>query len=148
MGKRASVRHWSDGDGDRPRVLLECPPEESPAIVASLLERHGYEVRTCDGPRATTCELLDHGVCPLVDGADAVVNLLGSEPDDRTVLDAVARIRRPPAVVAQARRPASPDAGDPDALLAAVVWIRERPSRTSLVRAIETALDRRPIERP
>jgi hypothetical protein len=80
---------------------LECAPDAAPTLIASLIEREGYAVRTCEGPTDDACDLLDRGACSLVDGADVVVNLLGDSPSERAVLGATERLRRPPAVVAQ-----------------------------------------------
>jgi hypothetical protein len=94
MRKTSGQQRWDDGD-DRVRVLLECALKDSPTIVASII------VRTCDGPTGTTCDLLDHGACALVDGADVVVNLLGTTPDEQAVLDAMTGLRRPPAIAVE-----------------------------------------------
>lgn len=100
MGK-TSHRSWNSDDGDRVRVLLECSPDASPSLIASLIEREGYAVRTCEGPTDDACDLLDRGACSLIDGADVVVNLLDGTPSERAVLGATERLRRPPAIVAQ-----------------------------------------------
>ena len=100
MRKTPGQQRWDDGD-DRVRVLLECALKDSPTIVASVIEREGYAVRTCDGPTGTTCDLLDHGACALVDGADVVVNLLGTTPDEQAVLDTMTGLRRPPAIAVE-----------------------------------------------
>jgi hypothetical protein len=96
---------WPDRSDDRVRVLLECPPESSPAIIASVIERHGYDVRSCEGPDQHRCDLHENGVCALVDGADVVVNLLRTRSTGPSVLDEVVAIRRPPAVVAERTHP-------------------------------------------
>jgi hypothetical protein len=68
--------------GERPRVLLECPPEASPFVVADVLERAGFEVEVCEGPTdRAACPLTTGGSCPAVEGADVVVNLLGMGPE-------------------------------------------------------------------
>ncbi|MFN8018715.1 MAG: hypothetical protein U0P45_11390 [Acidimicrobiales bacterium] len=86
MGR--TPKHQRFEDHGRVRVLVECPPQRSPSLVASLLEREGYEVRTCEGPTARRCDLLQHGSCTLVSGADVVVNMLGSQPEGREILEA------------------------------------------------------------
>lgn len=109
MRRRHARRSWANRSDGSVRVLLECEPESSPAIIASMIERHGYEVLTCEGPGAITCEgpgatgcdLLEHGACALVDGADVVVNMLRSPAIGRRILDGVASMRRPPAIVAE-----------------------------------------------
>jgi hypothetical protein len=101
MGAKQARHGWTKADESKVRVLVECPPAGSPSIVATVLEREGYEVRTCEGPSAHPCDLLTDGTCGLVDGADVVVNLLGSDPIGRDVLRAASAIRRPPAVVAE-----------------------------------------------
>ncbi len=129
MSRRPNHQRWSD-DGGRPRVLLECPPAASPSIIATLIERDGYEVQTCTGPAVTSCDLLEHGACALVDGADVVVNLLGPVPDDVAVLDAMTSLRRPPAIVAEVRG-AAPDT---------VTAVQYPATRRALLRAIRAAL--------
>jgi hypothetical protein len=101
MGARQVRSGWTKADESKVRVLVECPPAGSPSIMATALEREGYEVRTCEGPSVRSCDLLTDGTCGLVDGADVVVNLLGSDPTGREVLRAASAIRRPPAVVAE-----------------------------------------------
>jgi hypothetical protein len=101
MGAKQVRDGWTEADASKVRVLVECPPAGSPSIVATALEREGYEVRTCEGPSEHACDLLADGTCGLVDGADVVVNLLGSDPTGRQVLRAASAIRRPPAVVAE-----------------------------------------------
>lgn len=85
------------------RVLIECPASSSPSIVADVVRRHGFDVRTCEGPcDRGACDLLDHGTCALVSGADVVVNLLGAaDPAADDVLGAVLAERRPPACVVE-----------------------------------------------
>ena len=101
MNKKPVRESWSDSDGTRARVLLEGGPEYSPSVIAPIVERHGFEVRTCEGPTHDHgCDLLDNGTCALVDGADVVVNMLSTSLDGPMVLDAVTGLRRPPGVVA------------------------------------------------
>lgn len=98
---------WDDAPPGAVRVLLECPPEHSPDIVAGILRRHGYAVRTCEGPdRRHECPLVATGSCRLVSGADVVVNLFGAaDPHRRQVLGAITDERRPPAVVTEVPEP-------------------------------------------
>ena len=100
MGKKQQHR-WTIEDRSKVRVLLECPPASSPTIVAGALEREGFAVRVCEGPTANSCDLLDDGVCGLVDGADVVVNLMAGDATGRDVLRATTEVRRPPAVVVE-----------------------------------------------
>ena len=149
MGR--TPKHQPFEDDRRVRVLVECTPQRSPALVASLLEREGYEVRTCDGPTTRRCDLLHHGSCSLVSGADVVVNMLGTQSQGREVLEAVAGSRRPPALVAELT--------NPQAIAVAVdgqgrvdgdqVVVVETPvTRRQLVGAIEEALASRRAAAP
>lgn len=99
-------RPW-DPDAPGPRVLLECPATASPSMIARVVERQGFQVRTCDGPADRGgCDLIDHGTCGLVAGADVVVNMLdAADPEAHDVLAAVTDERRPPAVVVELTRP-------------------------------------------
>ncbi len=94
---------WDEAPTDAVRVLVECPPEHSPDVVAGILERHGYAVRTCEGPtKHHHCPLVTTGACNLVSGADVVVNLFGgSNPHTSEVLGAITEERRPPAVITE-----------------------------------------------
>lgn len=103
MRHRTPRQTWSDGTDGRVRVLLECEHDSSSSILASTIERHGYEVRTCEGPDEHGCDLLVNGVCALVDGADVVVNMLRTPVVGAEILDGVAAVRRPPVVVAPGR---------------------------------------------
>ena len=76
MRRRTARQSWGTREDDRVRVLLECEPHASPSIIASVIERHGFAVRTCEGPATGPCDLLDGGHCSLVDDADVVVNML------------------------------------------------------------------------
>lgn len=92
-----------DATSSRPRVLIECPASASPSIVAQVVQRQGFDVRTCVGPQDRGgCDLIDKGTCALVSGADVVVNMLDAQ--DRSapaVLGAVMAERRPPATVVE-----------------------------------------------
>lgn len=75
------ARRWRQPREDvtrRPRVLLESPDGAEAQAVWSLLDRHGYDTMWCPGPsgRASECSLVRTGRCPLVDGADLIVNAL------------------------------------------------------------------------
>ena len=145
--RKSAKQRWDESESNRVRVLLECPPAGSPSIIASAIERRGYAVRTCDGPSAKPCALLDHGACALVDGADVVVNMLGSTPGEIPVLPAVAGLRRYPAMVA-ARRTGHPATarGEPPSPIGsadAVVGLRTPVTIEAVVGGIEEALRRR-----
>lgn len=101
---------WSNDGIDRPRVLLECPSSASPSIIADLVARSGYEVRTCVGPEGRhRCDLVDSGACELVAGADVVVNMLDVRKDSgRAVAEAVLSERRPPKMIVEVTQPELP----------------------------------------
>jgi hypothetical protein len=83
-------------------VVIECTPDASPDLIAQVVERHGIAVRTCCGDLDRGCDLLERGTCPLVTGADVVVNLLGQHHEiGRRIADAVQAERRPPALVVE-----------------------------------------------
>ena len=132
MARKSVQQVWDDTDDGRVRVLLECEPSDSPTLIASLIERHGFDVRVCEGPGEQRCTLLNHEACGLVDGADVVVNLLHHGHDADAVLDAVAAQRRPPAVVTD--HPATPERDR------RVVSIASPVTRRSLLGGISDAL--------
>jgi hypothetical protein len=101
---------WSNDGVDRPRVLLECPSAASPSIIADLVARSGYEVRTCIGPEGRhRCDLVDSGSCELVSGADVVVNMLDVRREGgRSVAEAVLAERRPPQLIVEVAQPDLP----------------------------------------
>lgn len=101
MRKPSRQPRWDGSDAGRVRVLLECAPAGSPSIIASAIERRGYEVRMCEGPTVGSCALLDSGACAPVDGADVVVNMLGTSRCEDPVLRTVAGLRRRPAILAE-----------------------------------------------
>ncbi len=160
MNKKPVRESWSDSDGTRARVLLEGGPEYSPSVIAPIVERHGFEVRTCEGPTHDHgCDLLDNGTCALVDGADVVVNMLSTSLDGPMVLDAVTGLRRPPGVVATdnietdgsaAGPPASGSGGEafvehrdgPTTTSPPVTVIRGPVTRERLISSIHEALER------
>lgn len=106
MSRTDRHRPWDPG-GQKPRVLLECPDSSSPSVVSDVIERHGFDVRVCEGPAERGgCELIDHGTCALVSGADVVVNMLdAADPQAVEVLAAVTSERRPPGVVVELTDP-------------------------------------------
>ena len=141
MGKRA-CEQWNGDEADQVRVLLECPPAASPSMIASLIERNGYAVRSCEGPTTRSCELLDHGSCALVDGAGVGVNMLGSSRREREGLDAVSDLRRAPAIVVETR---NAPIGEPDPALGAgpghITALPAPATKESLLGAIREALE-------
>jgi hypothetical protein len=75
------ARKWSPrADGTpRPRVLLESPDGAEAHATWKLLSGRGYDTMWCPGPSGRhirTCSLIRTGHCPLVDGADVIVNAL------------------------------------------------------------------------
>ena len=148
MRKPPRQPRWDESDATRVRVLLECPPSDSPSIIASAIERRGYAVRTCEGPSLGPCALLEDGACALVDGADVVVNMLGTTPREARVLPAVAGLRRCPAVVAEVKYkvPAAANGAAPSAVSESADAITELPApvtTSALFGGIEEALRRR-----
>ena len=127
---------WRPLSGGRTRVLLECAPEHSPAIVESILGDAGYDVMVCEGPEEhRACPLVTGGACPAVGAVDVVVNMLGDgSPRQRAVLDAVldAGPPRPPVVaMVQDRSPAASPG---------LVTVGRRVGKEDLVGAIEAAI--------
>ncbi|MGI9576649.1 MAG: hypothetical protein ACR2OH_00430 [Microthrixaceae bacterium] len=141
MRQEPKRESWTGSSGTRARVLLEGGTEYPPSVIAPIIERHGFEVRTCEGATPEHgCDLLDNGACPLVDGADVVVNLLTTRGAAPRVLDAVTGVRRPPGVVAT-RAAAATHAGPVTVIPGAV-------TRSKLIRAIDEALRRSPEPMP
>ncbi len=140
-------RPWDAAD-PQPRVLIECPASSSPSIVARVVERHGFAVRTCEGPQDRGgCDLIDTGACSLVSGADVVVNMLDADdPEASAVLDAVLGERRPPATVVElklARVEASDGCLDERIDTRQATVITTPVSGAGLIRGIKTAMERR-----
>jgi hypothetical protein len=74
---------WPDGAGGGPRVVVECRDDVLADAAAGTLSAAGYHVMSCVGPDDRhRCPLLDGGGCPLVEGADVVVDMLGFGDDD------------------------------------------------------------------
>lgn len=147
MRGRSKQEPWSDEPDPRIRVLLECEPESSPSALAAVIERQGYSVRTCEGPRHGGCVLLENGACALVDGADVVVNLLNETAAGSRIRDAVAGTRRPPAVVAemasaQSRHASGEKTGPPTVDMDRITVIESPVDTKKLITAIEEALAR------
>lgn len=138
-------RPWEEGSS-RTRVLLECAASSSPSIIARVVERHGFDVRTCEGPGDRGgCDLIDHGACALVSGADVVVNMLAAgDRASSDVLDAVLGERRPPAAVVELTPARRAEVGHDDVIGPRRVTVIETPvSGIDLVAGIRTAIERR-----
>ncbi|MGB2756863.1 MAG: hypothetical protein WBD02_04290 [Acidimicrobiia bacterium] len=95
---------WKHPSSSRPRVLLECPSDLSPSIIATVIERHGMDVHICEGPAdGGKCSLLDSGTCDAVNEADVVVNMLGQRrAHGRQIAEAVRTMPDGPALVIEA----------------------------------------------
>lgn len=78
---------WPPTSG-KPRILVEARSGRWAGEDAARAA--GFDVRTCRGPNVVgSCPVLAGERCPLVEGADAVVVLLGpAEPTTATLLDA------------------------------------------------------------
>lgn len=141
MKRRTEHEPW-DSESTEVRVLLECSPSSSPSIIASVIADRGFAVRVCEGPGSgRSCDLIDHGSCALVSGADVVVNMLrGPDARARDVLDAVSDERRPPAVVVEMTKQRL-DEEPVDQSRAAVLV--SPASSEKLVAAIHAALEQR-----
>lgn len=69
---------WPSGEAQQLRVVLEGSPDERTGEVLEALQGAGFDVAVCHGPSVeAACPLVEHGSCSLIDGADAVVNMLG-----------------------------------------------------------------------
>lgn len=117
-------------------MLLECAPESSPAIVATILERAGFEVATCVGPAEhERCPVACDAHCSALHKVDVVVNMLGTKtPERREVLGAVASTgpRRPPIIAM---------VDDPDDAPVGVRTINLHASASELVQAVRDAAE-------
>lgn len=128
---------WAPTEESPPRVLLECPPESSPAVVSGLLDRAGFDVIVCEGPTShERCPMATGSPCAAVGAVDVVVNFLGRGNEARAeVLPAlVASGPRRPAVVAMV---GSDDTDVPEG----AVTVDRRVGGTELVEAVHRALD-------
>jgi hypothetical protein len=67
---------------DRPRVLVEGAGMRWTGAAAAT--DAGFDVITCPGPGRgrPRCPLLEGGTCPLIEGSDAIVVVVGSGPED------------------------------------------------------------------
>ena len=114
---------WSGCSG-RTRVLLECPPEGSPWMIGSILERSDLDVVVCEGPAYhERCPMAVGGGCRAAESADVIVNMLGTGTP--------ARAEVAPAVIG---------AGiDPARMLVSVYDPSDAPEGTTLVRPVAGA---------
>jgi hypothetical protein len=104
--KRRHIRHGSKADdtlarastadqtaNDRRRVVIEHDDGAWQSAAARALERAGFDVACCGGPRQLPrgrCPLVEGTGCPLIDQADVVVNGLGlRDPANRALLEAL-----------------------------------------------------------
>lgn len=85
-------RSWGSRSG-RARILLEDEDAASQWAFREVLTEAGFDVATCDGPNRLPnhrCPLIADGDCPLVSGADVIVNALHlTDEANRAVLGAV-----------------------------------------------------------
>lgn len=88
----ALPRPWAEA-GDGPRVVVENEDATWQWAATETLEAAGYEVACCGGPYHLPhqlCPLVTDDRCPLIDGADLVINGLGiGDPTNRAVLTAL-----------------------------------------------------------
>ncbi len=147
MRSRRQNHDWSGEPPERPRVVIECPPQASPSIIADVIERHGMAVRVCGGPDVSGgCDLIDHGSCSLVTNADVVVNMLGQHHEGgRQVAAAVQAERRPPAVVLEMSQR---DLERSDVDTADAVILPQPLRSAALIEAIKKALAKRETPTP
>jgi len=127
---------WSDEAEPRPRVLLECPAEGSPWIVASVLEREGFEVAFCEGPTPRRrCPVAHEQSCSALEGADVVLSMLDRRTaESAEVLPAMltCATKCPPVVVHGPLDQAVPDG---------VATLGPRASVATIVATLHRAID-------
>lgn len=73
------TRHEAPGSGRRPTVLVESEDGAVQWAAQRALERQGYDVLVCGGPKNLPrhhCPLVTSGYCPLVERADVIFNTL------------------------------------------------------------------------
>lgn len=90
IGTTGRVPSWP-GNHDRPRLLIEVPGGRWHAEEAA--RRSGFQVLACPGPTGgwSHCPALRGELCPLVAGADLVVDAVSGEPG-RSLLEAHRRM--------------------------------------------------------
>lgn len=95
--------------GDAPRVVVENEDAMWQWAATEMLEAAGYEVACCGGPHHLPhqrCPLVTDDRCPLIDGADLVINGLGiDDPPNRAVLTALRTQREKTPVLVEIRTP-------------------------------------------
>ena len=94
---RDHARTWGERTDGTPRrrVLLESSDGAEAHAVWRLLSRHGYDTMWCPGPSGRhvgECSLVRTGHCPLVDGADVIVN--GLDQDDGNCAEVARQLER------------------------------------------------------
>lgn len=113
MRNLCSPDAWSRSGGTAAKVLIEYEDYGVAFAAERLLDRHGYSVAVCGGPkhlRGRRCPLVTSGECPLVDRADVVVH--GLDPAcgaNRAVLETIRRTRPERRVVVEAAESARVD---------------------------------------
>jgi hypothetical protein len=143
---RRRDQNWKNETSDRPRVVIECTPDASPDLIAEVVERQGFAVRTCSGELDRRCDLLEHGTCALVSGADVVVNLLGQHHAiGCRIAEAVQDERRPPALVIEA---AAGECSGREASDGAPILLARPLRKRSLLEAIQRGLASRDAPTP
>ena len=104
---------WSRSGGTAAKVLIEYEDYGVAFAAERLLDRHGYSVAVCGGPkhlRGRRCPLVTSGECSLVDRADVVVHGLDLECGaNRAVLETIRRTRPERRVVVEAAESARVD---------------------------------------
>lgn len=104
----AQPRPWPAA-GDGPRVVVENEDPMWQWAATGLLEAAGYQVACCGGPHDLPnqqCPLVTDDRCPLIDGADLVINGLGiRDPANRAVLTALRTRRDQIPVIVEIRTP-------------------------------------------
>ncbi|GMU79725.1 MAG: hypothetical protein AMXMBFR46_25150 [Acidimicrobiia bacterium] len=128
----------------RPKVLLEYADYGVAFAAERILERHGYAVAVCGGPdhlRGRQCPLVASGTCPLVEGADVVLNGLDlTRRENRAVLAAVRGASGERRVIVEVSEPVSARHRE---LLEGTEIVLFPMRAHDLVEAVEHSLERR-----
>jgi hypothetical protein len=111
VGTAQRTGAWAP-DHRRPRVLVEGAGMRWPGAKAAT--DAGLEVVACPGPGRgrPRCPLLEGGTCPLVEGSDAIVVVVGPGPGDlgTRIAEALAGRDTTTPVVVDVRGPGQPPA--------------------------------------
>lgn len=108
-GRMRPQRPWPPAS-DRPRVLIEYPEARSPSVLASVLDRAGYEPLICESSADARypCRLLTDDECELAAGADVIFNGLSlGEEKHQEVIRALRSHHPDTPLVVEASRPAA-----------------------------------------